>query len=303
MSTTPPDIDPRAAILFQVDRRMRRRRIVNRLMEALGTLASLLAVTVLVIVVASVVKNGWSAFSVDFFTTSPGVSGFGEAEGGILNSIVGSFLLVVIATLFALPIGVMIAIYVSELAPRKVASVIRLALDVINGLPTIVTGIFVFSVLVLSQGQSAIAGGLALAIIGLPLIARSAQEVLRLVPASYREAGLALGAPRWRTILGVILPTSMGGILTGTTLAIARVAGETAPLLFTCSLAVTTAVTWDPRQPVPSMPLTIFTYAEQPDPSYHAQAWATGAVLLGFVLIVSLISKFFLARSRRKLAQ
>jgi phosphate transport system permease protein len=281
---------------------MRRRRILSRVMEALATLASLAAVSVLVIVVASVVKNGWSAFSVDFFTTSPGFGGFGEAQGGILSSIVGSLILVGIATLFAVPIGVLVAIFASELAPRKVANVIRLALDVINGLPTIVVGIFVYSVLVLAQGQSAIAGGLALAIIGLPLVARSAQEVLRLVPASYREAGLALGAPRWRTVLGVILPTSMGGILTGTTLAIARVAGETAPLLFTCSLAATT-VTWDPRQPVQSMPLTIFTYAEQPDPSFHAQAWATGAVLLAFVLVVSLISKLVLARSRRKLSR
>jgi phosphate transport system permease protein len=300
--TTPPDVDPRAAELFHTDSRMRRRRIVSRAMEVLATLAALAAVTVLVIVVASVVKNGWSAFNADFFTTSPSLSGFGEAEGGILNSIVGSLILVAVATLVAVPIGVLIAIYVSELAPPKVAAVIKLALDVINGLPTIVTGIFVFSVLVLAQGQSAIAGGLALAIIGLPLVARSAQEVLRLVPSSYREAGLALGAPRWRTVIGIILPTSMGGILTGTTLAIARVAGETAPLLFTCSLAATT-VTWDPRQPVQSMPLTIFQYAEQPDPTYHAQAWATGAVLLAFVLVVSLISKFFLARSRRKLSR
>jgi phosphate transport system permease protein len=303
MSGVPPEIDPRAAMLFQTDRRLRRRRIVNRLMEALGTLASLLAVSVLVIVVASVVKNGWDAFSVEFFTTSPQLGGFGTAEGGILSSIVGSFMLVLIATLFALPIGVLVAIYVSELAPRRVADVIRLALDVINGLPTIVTGIFVFSVLVLAQGQSAFAGGIALAIIGLPLVARSAQEVLNLVPVSYREAGLALGAPRWRTVLGVILPTSLGGILTGTTLAIARVAGETAPLLFTTSLAVVSSVTWNPTQPVQSMPLTIFQYAEQPDPSFHEQAWATGAVLLVFVLIVSLISKFFLARSRRKLSQ
>ena len=302
MATTPPDVDPRAATLFQTDRRLRRRRIVNRVMEALGTLASLAAVAVLVIVVVSVLKNAWGAFSVEFFTTSPSLSGFGVAEGGILNSIVGSLMLVVIATLFAVPIGVLVAIFVSELAPRRVASVIRFALDITNGLPSIVVGIFVFSALVLAQGQSAIAGGLALAIIALPLVARSTQEVLRLVPQSYREAGLALGAPRWRTILGVILPTSMGGILTGTTLAIARVAGETAPLLFTCSLAAMT-VTWDPTLPVQSMPLTIFQYAEQPDPSYHEQAWATGAVLLGFVLIVSLISKFFLARSRRKLSQ
>jgi phosphate transport system permease protein len=302
MASTPSGIDPRAAALFHTDRRLRRRRIVNRLMEALASLASLAAVAVLVIVVVSVVKNGWDAFSVDFFTTSPSLSGFGVAEGGILNSIVGSMMLVVIATLFAVPIGVMIAIFVSELAPRRVADVIRFALDITNGLPSIVVGIFVFSALVLAQGQSAIAGGLALAIIALPLVARSTQEVLRLVPQSYREAGLALGAPRWRTVLGVILPTSMGGIMTGTTLAIARVAGETAPLLFTCSLAAMT-VTLDPTQPVQSMPLTIFQYAEQPDPSYHAQAWATGAVLLAFVLVVSLISKFFLARSRRKLSQ
>jgi phosphate transport system permease protein len=298
-----PDVDPRVAALFQTDRRLRRRRILNRVMEALATLASLAAVSVLVIVVASVVKNGWSALNVDFFTTSPSFGGFGEAQGGILSSIIGSIILVAIATVVAVPIGVLVAIFASELAPRKVANVIRLALDVINGLPTIVVGIFVYSILVLAQGQSAIAGGLALAIIGLPLVARSAQEVLRLVPTSYREAGLALGAPRWKTVLGVILPTSMGGILTGTTLAIARVAGETAPLLFTCSLAAVSTVTWDPRQPVQSMPLTIFQYAEQPDPSYHAQAWATGAVLLGFVLVVSLLSKLVLARSRRKLTR
>jgi len=173
---------------------------------------------------------------------------------------------------------------------------------VTNGLPTIVTGIFVFSALVLSQGQSALAGSVALAIIALPLVARSTQEVLRLVPSSYREAGLALGAPKWRTVIGIILPTSLGGILTGTTLAVARVAGETAPLLFTTSLAATT-VTWDPTQPVQSMPLTIFQYAEQPDPAYHTKAWATGTVLLVFVLLVSLTSRFFLARSRRKLSR
>jgi len=195
-----------------------------------------------------------------------------------------------------------VAIFVSELAPRRVANAIRLALDVINGIPSIVLGIFMFSAIVLSQGQSVLAGSAALAIIALPLVARSTQEVLRLVPTSYREAGLALGAPRWRTVLGVILPTSLGGILTGTTLAIARVAGETAPLLFTCALAGQ-AVMWDPRQPVQSLPLTIFQYAEQPDPSYHTQAWAAGAILLFFVLVVSLVSKLFLARSRRKLAR
>jgi phosphate transport system permease protein len=295
-------VDPRAEQLFATDGRVRRRRIVNRVMEGLATVAAAAAVGVLVIVVVSVVKNGWPAFNADFFTTSPSFSAFGESQGGILSSIVGSFILVAFATLFAVPIGVLGAIFVSELAPRRLANGIRLALDVINGLPTIVTGIFVFSALVLAQGQSALAGSLALAIIALPLVARSTQEVLRLVPSSYREAGLALGAPRWRTVVGIILPTSLGGILTGTTLAVARVAGETAPLLFTTSLAAQT-VTWNPTQPVQSIPLTIFQYAEQPDPSFHTKAWAAGAVLLFFVLLVSLTSKFFLARSRRKLSR
>jgi phosphate transport system permease protein len=293
---------PDVSSLFVTDRALRRRRIVNRLMEGLATIAALAAVAVLVIVVASVVKNGWSAISLDFFTKTPVFSFLGESGGGIANSIVGSFVLVAFATLFSLPVGVLIAIYVSELAPPRVANVIRLALDVMNGLPTIVTGVFVFSILVVSQGQSALAGSVALAIIALPLVSRSTQEVLRLVPSSLREAGLALGAPRWRTVLGVILPTSMGGILTGTTLAIARVAGETAPLLFTTSLAAM-AVTWDPTKPVQSMPLTIFQYAESPEPADHARAWATGIVLLAFVLVLSLISKIFLARSRRKLSR
>lgn len=292
------EANTRASSLFVTDRKLRRRRIVNRLMEALATLAAVLAVGVLVIVVASVVKNGWSALSIDFFTQIPAF--FGQPGGGIANAIVGSFVLVLLATLFSLPIGVLIAIYVSELAPPKVAGVIKLALDIMNGVPTIVIGVFIFSILVINQGQSALAGALALAVIALPLISRSTQEVLRLVPPSLREAGLALGASRWRTVLGVILPTSLGGILTGTTLAIARVAGETAPLLFTTSLTAR-AVTWNPTQPMQSMPLTIFEYAEQPDPALHTQAWATGIVLLAFVLITSLASKAFLARSRRKL--
>ena len=186
-------VDPRAARLFVTDRQLRKRRIVNRVMETLATLASLAAVGVLVIVVVSVVKNAWPALNVELFTTTPSISAFGEAQGGILNSIVGSIVLVFFATLFAVPIGVLVAIFVSELAPRRVADAIRLALDVINGIPSIVIAIFVFSAIVLSQGQSALAGSAALAIIALPLIARSTQEVLRLVPSSYREAGMALG--------------------------------------------------------------------------------------------------------------
>lgn len=294
------EADAHATALFAPNSRLRRRKAVNRLMEALALVAALIAVGVLVIVVVSVLRRGASAINLDFFTKTPAV--FGQTGGGIANAIVGSFILVALATAFALPIGVMIAIFVSELAPRPVANVVRLVLDVINGLPTIVTGIFIFTLIVLSQGQSGFAASVALAIIALPLIARSTQEVLRLVPDSLREAGLALGAPRWRTVLGVILPTSLGGILTGTTLAVARVAGETAPLLFTSSLTLQ-AVTWNPTKPIQAIPLTIFELAESPDPHDHARAWAAGIVLLGFVLIASLAAKAFLARSRRKLSK
>ncbi len=292
-------MDSRATQLFTTDRRLRRRKIVNRLMEALASLASLLAVAVLAIVVISVVKRGAGALNVDFFTKTQGL--FGES-GGLANAVVGSIVLVALATAFALPVGILIAIYVSELAPPRVANVVRLALDVTNGVPTIVIGIFVFSVLVVSQGQSGLAGAAALGIIALPLISRSTQEMLRLVPTTLREAGLALGASRWRTVVGVILPTSFGGILTGTTLAIARVAGETAPLLFTSALTAQ-AVTWDPRQPLQSLPLSIFQLSDSPDPADHARAWAGGIVLMGFVLITSLAARAFLARSRRKLSK
>lgn len=281
------------------DRRLRRRKLVNRVMESLATLASILAVAVLAIVVVSVVRRGASALDLDFFTKTQGL--FGET-GGLANAVVGSLLLIVIATGLALPVGILIAIYVSELAPPRAASVVRLALDITNGVPTIVTGIFVFSVLVASQGQSGVAGAVALAIIALPLISRSTQEVLRLVPPSLREAGLALGASRWRTVLGIILPTSLGGILTGATLAIARVAGETAPLLFTSSLAAR-AVTWDPRQPLQSLPLSIFQLSDSADPADHARAWAAGIVLMGFVLITTLAARALLARTRRRLSR
>jgi phosphate transport system permease protein len=292
-------VDSRASQLFVADRRLKRRKIVNRLMEALASLASLLAVAVLAIVVISVVKRGAGALNIDFFTKTQGL--FGQS-GGLANAVVGSIVLVALATAFALPLGILIAIYVSELAPPRVANVVRLALDVMNGVPTIVIGIFVFSLLVVSQGQSGLAGAAALAIIALPLISRSTQEVLRLVPPTLREAGLALGASRWRTVVGVILPTSLGGILTGTTLAVARVAGETAPLLFTSALTAQ-AVTWDPRQPLQSLPLSIFQLSDSTDPADHARAWAAGIVLMGFVLVTSLAARAFLARSRRKLSK
>jgi phosphate transport system permease protein len=279
-------------------RRTRRRKLVNLFMQALATLAALAAVAVLALVVVSVAQRGASALSWDFFTKNAAT--FGESGGGVANALVGSLVIVALATAIAVPVGILIALYVSEFAPPRVADLARLVLDVLNGLPSIIIGIFVFGLLVIGSGQAAWKGSFALAIIMLPLVARATQEVLALVPSTLREGALALGASRWRTVLGVVLPTSLGGILTGTVLAVARAAGETAPLLFTTSIAAN-AVTWDPRQPVLSIPVDIFALSESPDPADHARAWALGFVLISFVLVISLTARLLLARYRKRL--
>jgi phosphate transport system permease protein len=278
--------------------RTRRRKLVNLLMQALATLAALAAVAVLGLVVVSVAQRGASALSWDFFTKTAAT--FGQGGGGVANALVGSLVIVALATAMAVPLGILIALYVSEFAPPRIADLARLVLDVLNGLPSIIVGIFVYGLLVIGSGQAAWKGSFALAIIMLPLIARATQEVLALVPSALREGALALGASRWRTVLGVVLPTSLGGILTGTVLAVARAAGETAPLLFTTSIAAN-AVTWDPRQPVLSIPFDIFALSESPDPADHARAWALGFVLISFVLVISLTARLLLARYRKKL--
>jgi phosphate transport system permease protein len=278
----------------------RRRKLVNRLMEAIATVAALAAVAVLVVIVWSVFSKGVKALSWDFLTKTPVT--FGETGGGVAQAIVGSLLLVVMAAAMAIPVGVLIAIYVSEFAPRPVRRSVQLALDVLNGIPSIVIGIFIFALLIVGKHQSALAGSIALAIIMLPLIARSTQEVLALVPTDLREASFAIGVSRWRTVLSVVLPTALGGILTGATLAVARVAGETAPLLFTTSVAPT-YVSWNVNQAVSSLPLTIFQYSEAPDPALNEQAWAAAFLLISFVLVSSLTARALLARQRRKLGQ
>lgn len=279
---------------------LRRRRIVNRIMESIGWGAALVAVGVLVLVTVSVAVRAWPALSIDFFTKPPNL--FGGPGGGISSAIVGSALIVAMATAITLPIGVLIGIYLTEFAPRYLAGPIQLILDVLNGLPTIITGIFVYGVLVIGNTQSAYAAAVALAIVMLPLVARAAQETLLLVPSALREAGLALGVSRWRTVLGVILPTTMGGILTGAVLAMARAAGETAPLLFTSSI-FSPAVSTDVTHALPNIPVLIFTYSEQPDQALHEQAWGAALVLMAFVLFASLAAKALLARSRRKLGR
>ena len=280
--------------------RARRRRIVNRLVEWLATLAALAAVAMLAIVVWSVAKRGAGVLSWGFLTEDLPL--FGQPGGGIAPLIVGSAILVGIATAIALPIGVCIAIFLQEFARGTVRAAIQLVIDLMAGLPSIVLGIFVFGLLVYGHPQNGLAGAYGLAIVMLPLVTRATQEVLRLVPNSHREGALALGASRWRTVLGVILPSTLGGIITGTVLAVARAAGETAPLLFVTSIYANT-VQWDPRHALPNMPVQIFIWSESPDPNDHKRAWATALVLILFVLATSLVARAALARTRKNLGR
>ena len=295
------------SISLKATGRGRRRLLFNRAAESTAVLAAVLAIVVLGIVIWSVGSRGIGAINLDFFLKGPSSDFFGGG-GGIAPAIAGSLLLVGVATLIALPVGVLVAIFVSEFAPASIGRQIRLWLDVLNGFPSIVIGIFVFTlavktkvpVLGIGHHQSAIAGGFALSVIMLPLVARSTMEVLRLVPNELRDASYALGVSKWQTVVRVVLPTSFGGILTGTTLAIARAAGETAPLLFTCAIAGQ-IVDWNPAHSVQSIPLTIYLDSESADPALHQQAWAAAFVLILFVLVTSLTARLLLERSRRKL--
>ncbi len=272
-------------------------------MEVLCWLAAAIAVFFLGVVVWSVAKQGASALNLDLFTKSQGVSEFGgSVKQGLANAFIGSLIIVGLASAMALPFGILIAIYVNEFAPRAIKRVVGLTLDVLAGVPAIVIGIFVYELVVVAHGQSAYAGAFALAVIMLPLVSRTTIEVLALVPNSLREAALGVGAPRWRATLGIVLPQTIGGVLTGATLAVARVAGETAPLLFTSSL-VAQGTHFNPGQPLQTIPVAIFELSDQPDPASHALAWAGAFVLIVFILLVSLAARWLATRSRRKLAR
>ena len=279
---------------------LRRRRIVNKSMEALALLTALIAVGVLVLVVFSVARRSWSALNLDLLTKTPIPFSLTNEPTGLANAFVGSIVIVGLATLMALPVGILIAIYLNEFAPPKINASVSLVLDVLNGIPAIVIGIFVYGLVVVGHGQSGYAGAFALACLMLPLVARSTQEILVLVPNSTREASLALGVPRWRTTLSIVLPQTIGGIVTGTTLAVARVAGETAPLLFTSSI-VGTSINFNPAHALQTIPVAIFEYSESPDPKDHAQAWAASLVLLIFILVANLGARALAARSKRRM--
>jgi phosphate transport system permease protein len=282
--------------------RLRRRRIVNRGMELLAWLAAAVGVAILGVLVWSVAQRGASQLSLDLFTKAQVPYALTSVSTGLANAFVGSLVIVGIATAMALPFGILVAIYVNEFAPRAVRNGVGLVLDVLNGIPAIVVGVFVYGLIVFGRGQNAFAGSFALAVIMLPLVARSTIEVLALVPNSLREAALGIGSPRWRATLGIVVPQAVGGILTGATLAVARVSGETAPLLLTTSI-VGQGIHWNPGQALQSVPVAIYELSDSPVPSDHALAWAAALVLILFILLVSLSARWLATRSRRKLGR
>ena len=295
MSATPATGDPHDITVRSNG--LRRRRTVEKMFGLLAVSAALLACAILVIVLTTVVFKGFSQLSLDFFTKPRAL--FGE-QGGVADALIGSALIVGMAMLIAIPVAVLVAIYMSEYAGPRVSRVLRIVLDVLNGVPAIVVGVFVFGILVVGHGQSAIYGAFALSILMLPMVARATQEILEIVPRSLRDASLALGVTKWRTTWSIVLPSALGGILTGVVIAVARVAGETAPLLFTSSIAAN-AVSFDVHQALPTLPVTIYVNSESPDPGEQAAGWAAAVVLIGFVLVLNIVAKTVAGRRRRKL--
>lgn len=277
----------------------KRRQRANRIAQGISVLAALLAIAVLALVVISVLLRGVKALNLDFFTKNQVT--YGETGGGIANGLVGTAIMVAIATAITVPVGILVAVYVAEFSSNRVARFIRLALDVLNGVPSIVVGIFAYALLVVGSGYAAWKASVALAIVMLPVVARSTTEVLRLVPDSLRYGSLALGVSKWRTILFIVMPSAIGSILTVATLAVARAAGETAPLLFTTSIFLPNEVVTNPSHAMAAVPLLILFDSESPDTSLNNQAWAAAFILMMFVLVLSLTARYILSRRERKL--
>ena len=296
MSTTTPPPGDELDITTRSNG-LTRRRLTEKFFGLLAILSALIAVAILALVLGTVLYKGLDSLNWSFFTEPRPL--FGE-DGGIADALIGSVIIVGMCMVMAIPFAVLVAIYMSEYASVRVATFLRLVLDVLNGVPAIVVGIFVFGLLVVGHGQSAVYGAFALAILMLPMVARATQEVLDIVPRSQREASLALGVTKWRTTWNIILPSAIGGILTGVVIAVARVAGETAPLLFTSSIAAN-AVSFDVSSALPTLPVAIFVFSESPDPSEQAMAWAAAFVLIAFVLVMNVLAKLFAGRKRRQI--
>jgi phosphate transport system permease protein len=261
------------------------RKSLNGVMLTLTGVAAFAVVSVLFLILGYLIYNGGKSLNWDFFTKLP--KPVGETGGGMANAILGSLKLLLLAALIGLPIGLMAGVYLAEFSGKTFSFAIRYTTDLLNGVPSIVIGIFAYSLAVLPVKHfSTLAGGVALGIMVIPITVRSTEEFLRSVPGALREGAMALGASKWKTIATVVLPAASGGILTGMLLALARVAGETAPLLFTAFSNRFWSPGW--TQPIASLPVMIYTYAIAPYDDWHRQAWAAGLVLLGLVLLANL---------------
>jgi phosphate transport system permease protein len=269
------------------------RKSLNAVMLTLTGVAAFSVVSVLFLILGYLVINGGRSLNWDFFTQLP--KPVGEAGGGMANAIVGSLKLLFLAAIFGLPIGLIGGVYLAEFGGKTFSFITRYTADLLNGVPSIVIGIFAYALFVLPVKHfSTLAGGLALAIMVIPITLRSTEEFLRAVPNNLREGAMALGASKWRTIASVILPAARGGIITGMLLALARVAGETAPLLFTAFGNRFWSPGWS--QPISSLPRMIYDYAISPYDDWHRQAWAAGLVLLGLVLVANIGTRLVLSR-------
>jgi phosphate transport system permease protein len=273
--------------------RLRWRKFVSNFMLAMTGVCAFVSVLVLFFILGYLVFNGGTSINWDFFTKLP--KPVGEAGGGMANAIVGSGKILLLASLMGVPIGFLGGVYLAEFSGKGMASVVRYAADLLNGVPSIVIGIFAYSLVVLPfKHFSAYAGAFALGIMMIPITLRSTEEFLKSVPRMLREGAMALGASKWKTIASVIVPAAYRGIMTAILLALARVAGETAPLLFTAFGNRFESHGWS--QPTATLPVMIYTYAVSPYDDWHRQAWAAGLVLLGLVLIINILARTILSR-------
>jgi phosphate transport system permease protein len=278
-------------------RNLKRRKVINVVMLTLCVVSALLAILPLIYIFFYTASAGISSLNLDFFAQLP--KPVGEEGGGIANAIVGSIEIVGLGAVFGIPIGLLAGIYVAEYSNSYFANLVKFVTDVLSGIPSIIIGIFAYGVIVLhTKSFSAIAGGFALGILMIPTVTRITEEMLKLVPLSLREASLALGISRWKTTLKIVLRTASGGIITGILLAIARAAGETAPLLFTSFGNSFWSETIN--GPTASLPVQIFNYAISPYEEWHKKAWAGAFVLVALVFVVSLIVRIF---TRNKFSQ
>lgn len=274
--------------------RDRRRKWVDLLAKILIFILCMCAVAPFVLITAYVISKGFSSLDLDFFTSLP--KGPGEVGGGVANAIVGSLIMLAMASLLGVSWGVAAGVYLGEYGTGKTAQCLRFAVDLMTSIPSIVIGIFVYALVVVRFGFSAYAGSLALALIMIPIVARSTEEMLKLIPQHVREAGLALGIPRWKVILRIILPGARSALLTGIMLAVARVAGETAPLLFTA--LGNQYFSQSLNQPTASLPVQIYNMAKSGFVDWERQAWAGALLLVALVMVINLSARLFLSPRR-----